>query len=134
MVRSVMEGVIYAVYSIGKLLMEKNPSIEIYATGGFANSPLWLQILADVSNCNVLVSGSAESSAMGAVVVGLESLNLPPLPANKILSVHEPDSSRHEIYQAQFKKFERIYELLKDEFRNDSIPVDKDLPVSVVAL
>jgi len=134
LVRSVMEGVIYSVYSIGKILMEKNPSIEIFATGGFANSPLWLQILADVCNCRVLVSGSVESSAMGAVVVGLESLNLPALPANKILSVHEPDAACHETYQVQFRKFERIYELLKEEFKNDVLPVVKDVPVSVVVL
>ena len=53
---------------------------------------------------------------------------------NKILSVHEPDPSNHQIYHGQFKKFERIYELLKDEFRNDSMPIDKEVPVSVVAL
>jgi len=134
LVRAVMEAVIYGVYSIGKILMEKNPSVEIYATGGFANSPLWLQILADVSNCRVLVSGSVESSAMGAVVAGMESLNLPPFPANKILSVHEPDAARHEIYKLQFKKFERLYELLKDEFKNDSTIVKKDVPVSIEEL
>ncbi|MBS1565619.1 MAG: gluconokinase, partial [Bacteroidetes bacterium] len=70
LIRAVMEGVIYAVCSIGRVLMENNDPDVIYANGGFAQSPLWLQMLADVSGKKVLVSDAVESSALGSVIVG----------------------------------------------------------------
>ncbi|HEY4147311.1 MAG TPA: gluconokinase, partial [Chitinophagaceae bacterium] len=53
MIRAVLEGIIYGVYSIGRVIMENNDPTEIYAGGGFAQSSLWVQVLADVFNKKV---------------------------------------------------------------------------------
>ena len=45
LIRAAMEAVVYSVYSIGKILMEKRSITEIHATGGFTQSPLWLRDL-----------------------------------------------------------------------------------------
>lgn len=118
-----MEGVIYALYSIAKILLEKRVITEIHATGGFTHSSLWLQMLADMCNIKVLVSGAVESSALGAVMIGMEAMNIEPLPRKKILSFYEPDLLNHEIYLKGFERFERVYESLKDELINDPIPL-----------
>jgi len=76
LIRSAIEGVVYSVYSIGKILMEKRTVTEIHATGGFTQSPLWLQVLCDMFNCTVLVSGAVESSAAGAVKIGMEAMGI----------------------------------------------------------
>lgn len=127
MVRAAMEGVIYNVYSTAKLLMKIMPVKEIYAAGGFAQSTVWLQLLADVFNCKVLVSGSPESSALGAVVVGIKALNLPVKIHPAVIASYEPDQFLHEQYQKQSQKFERLYRLLKYEFVSSAM----SNPVSV---
>jgi gluconokinase len=115
LVRAAMEGVIYNLYSIGRQLQKRTGVKEIYAAGGFAKSSLWLQMLADVFNCRVLVSGSPESSALGAVMVGMKALRLEDKIQPVIVSVHEPIAGNHETYQEQHQKFERIYKALKSE-------------------
>jgi gluconokinase len=123
LIRASMEGVIYSLYSIAKILLEKRVITEIHATGGFTHSPLWLQMLADTCNIKVLVSGAVESSALGAVMIGLEAMEMDALPGKEILSSYEPNLLNHEVYMKGFEKFERIYENLKNEFATESIPL-----------
>jgi gluconokinase len=44
------------------------------ATGGFARSPLWRQMMADIFEREVVVPESVESSCLGAAVLGLYAL------------------------------------------------------------
>lgn len=121
-VRSIMEGIIFGLYSVGKALEETTGPIKvIHANGGFARSPLWVQMLADIFNKKVVISESVESSALGAAIVGMKALGLIndfsevlSLPANEAAFVPNLDS--HHIYKERFATFERLYEKLKDEF------------------
>lgn len=117
LVRACMEGVLYGLYSIGNVLYEKQETDVLYATGGFARSELWLQLLADVFNKKVLVSSGVESSALGAVVVGAEALELEWAMDNTTTTVYHPNAEHHFIYQKSFEKFQRLYEVLKEEMR-----------------
>ncbi len=115
MIRAAIEGVIYSVYSIGKVLMEKRTVTEIHATGGFTQSPFWLQMLCDMFNCTVMVSGAVETSAFGAVKLGMQALGSSNQWLPKTTETYEPDGLQHQIYLRQFEKMERIYETLKKE-------------------
>ena len=116
LVRAAMEGVIFGVYSIGRILAEKNTITELHATGGFVRSPLWLQMLADVFNVKVLTFGEEESAAMGAVVVGMEALGKKNGFCRHSLATYLPDASVHAIYREKVAKFSRLYESVKNEF------------------
>ena len=75
MIRSVLEGVIFNMYTV-LLAMEEiigRPN-RILATGGFARSALWRQMMADIFDQEVVVPESFESSCLGAVVLGLYSI------------------------------------------------------------
>lgn len=121
-VRSIMEGIIFGLYSVAKALEETTGPIKIiHANGGFARSSLWVQILADVFNKKVVISESIESSALGAAIVGMKALGLIEdfsevlsLPAKE--AVFLPNFDNHQIYAERFATFERLYEKLKDEF------------------
>ncbi len=75
MIRAVLEGVLMNLYTI-------LPAVEalvgrthvIKATGGFARSPMWRQMLADVFDREVVVPESIESSCFGAAMLGLYAL------------------------------------------------------------
>jgi len=116
LVRAAMEGVLYSLYSIGRILAVNKDIGELHATGGFARSACWLQMLADIFNGRVLAFGEEESSAMGAVVMGMEATGQEPAFRKQVLAVYEPDPATHKLYREMFGKFERIYELVKNEF------------------
>ena len=70
--RAVLEGISYSLYQIGVSLEETvGPIQRIYASGGFTRSASWLQMMADIFNKKVLVTGEADASAIGAVTDGL---------------------------------------------------------------
>ena len=116
MVRAAMEGVIYCLYSISQPLFEITEIRKIYATGGFARNPLWLQMLADVFNLPVLVSSSIENSAWGAAKTGMKAINISVPKGSSISQTYYPDFKAHKEYAVFFQKFQRIYELVKGEF------------------
>jgi gluconokinase len=75
MIRAVLEGVIFNLYSILPAVESLvGTSTGIKATGGFARSGLWRQMMADVFEREVVVPESFESSCLGAAVLGLYAL------------------------------------------------------------
>jgi gluconokinase len=75
MIRAVLEGVIFNLYSILPALEAVVGHVDVIkATGGFARSGLWRQMMADVFNRTVVVPESFESSCLGAAVLGLYAL------------------------------------------------------------
>jgi gluconokinase len=117
MIRASLEGVVYCLFAISQPLMEKSIINKIFATGGFARNELALQIMADVFNLPVLVCETVENSAWGAVICGMKALGMDSPVINKISHTYFPDASVHPIYKKGFQKFQRLYELLKGEFK-----------------
>ncbi len=115
-VRAAMEAVVNCVYAISDPLLEKRNIRQIYVTGGFAQTDLWVQMLSDVFNLPVKVSETLENAAWGAVKTGMEALGLTPAAEGKVLKIFNPSPDVHPVYQQQFKKFERLYTLLKEAF------------------
>ncbi|WP_435357432.1 gluconokinase [Emticicia sp. SJ17W-69] len=115
--RAVMEGLILNLYSVGKVLMEKFPVDEICASGGFAKSDFWLQLVADIFQKKVVVLDNVEGSAWGAVLIAMKALNIEP---KHTIENNEkaffPNQKNGQTYTVLHAKFERVYEKLKDEF------------------
>nr|MDQ3396069.1 gluconokinase [Bacteroidota bacterium] len=122
MIKAILEGVIYGIYSVAEALESTGEKIEtIYANGGFARSDYWVQILADIFGKKVLVSESVESSAWGAALMGMFALRKKPHLDDQDyfqekLRVFIPDERNHKIYKSTFIIYNRLYEKLKDEF------------------
>jgi gluconokinase len=75
MIRAVLEGVIYSLHSILPAVETLiGPTRTIKATGGFARSGLWRQMMADVFDREVVVPESFESSCLGAAILALYAL------------------------------------------------------------
>ncbi|QQZ09789.1 gluconokinase [Heyndrickxia vini] len=75
LVRAVLEGVMYNLYSVMLALQELiGEPKKIHASGGFVRSKLWCQIMADVFGRPVTIPESYESSCLGAVVLGLYAI------------------------------------------------------------
>jgi gluconokinase len=75
MIRAALEGVIFNLYSILPAVEDLiGPTKTMMATGGFARSALWRQMMADIFEREVEVPQSVESSCLGAAVLGLYAL------------------------------------------------------------
>ncbi|MCM3039497.1 gluconokinase [Paenibacillus motobuensis] len=73
MIRAALEGVIYNLYTVFLALTEcmDGPVTRIQATGGFARSEVWRQMMSDIFESEVVVPLSYESSSLGACILGL---------------------------------------------------------------
>ncbi|WP_342603887.1 gluconokinase [Peribacillus sp. FSL E2-0159] len=73
MIRAALEGVIYNLYTVFLALTEcmEGPVTRIQATGGFARSAVWRQMMSDIFESEVVVPESYESSCLGACILGL---------------------------------------------------------------
>jgi len=77
MVRAVLEGIVYNLYTVLLALEEVlGQPDSILATGGFARSELWRQMLSDVFERPVTIPQAFESSCLGAAVVGMKSIGV----------------------------------------------------------
>ncbi|WP_054709666.1 gluconokinase [Bacillus sp. JCM 19041] len=118
--RAVMEGVIYSVYSIVKGLQESIGDLEIIqASGGFARSDKWVQMLADITGKEIHLPETYHASALGAVLLAKHAIGENDLfSASKQTNnkVFTPNEGNHIRYQEMYNLYERIYQKLEDEF------------------
>ncbi|MCZ2492517.1 gluconokinase [Dellaglioa carnosa] len=126
MARAVLEGIVFNLDMVMLALTEVSGSpTRIQATGGFAQSSLWRQLLADIFEQEVTIPESFESSCLGAAVLGMESLHLiADLSAveNMIGSthVHQPQKENFEVYRELLPIFVRLSRSLSSEYKNIS--------------
>jgi gluconokinase len=121
-IRSVLEGVLFAVYSITLALQDLAGTIqEIRASGGFARSAPWRQMTADIFGFKVLVPQVYEGSAFGAAVLGMYAVQaISQLEdVKKLIQVaehHSPNLDLSPTYQHLFSVYERVYGDVVNEF------------------
>ncbi|WP_301171441.1 gluconokinase [Brevibacillus nitrificans] len=122
-IRAVLEGILFSVYSIGIALRDlSGGATEIRASGGFARSRQWRQIMSDMFGYEVLIPESHESSSYGAALLAMHALGA----LNDLHDVknmihishrHEPNLERSSTYLQLFYIYERVYYNLLEEYK-----------------
>jgi gluconokinase len=118
--RAAMEGVSFALLDILESVEEfTGPVSNIYASGGFIRSQKWLQLLADVMGRKISVTLAQDSSAAGAVILGMKALGIIARYEDaagffSIKDTFEPATANREVYRENYKVYSRLYEKLKD--------------------
>ncbi|BDZ30454.1 gluconokinase [Lactiplantibacillus sp. WILCCON 0030] len=123
MARAAMEGIIFNLAHVAKMVQAlTGPFTNLQATGGFARSTTWRQILADIFDTTVTVPASTEGSSLGAAVLGFESLGL----ITNLAEVHHlvgnttsqvPNPTNVQTYQALFPIYEQLAEAYQPIFK-----------------
>jgi gluconokinase len=124
LVRAVLEGIVFNLLLVLQALQDFTGEVtRIQATGGFARSHLWRQMMADIFEREVTVPEQYESSCLGAVVLGLYALNV--IPSLNIVSEmigetyrHQPIAANVEVYRKIFPIYGRVLENLKGEYES----------------
>ena len=117
--RSVMEGISFEMLDIVKA--EQAAGIDINSirlTGGAAKSPLWSQMLADMSNCPILILEASESGCLGAAMyagVGVGAYNDVHDASQRAVNLkaeYRPNTDNFEAYEKAYEKVAKVYEAL----------------------
>ena len=122
-VRATIEGILYAIYSIGKTLQEHRNIKSLSANGTFASYPFWTQMMADIFNIPVHIkqgSGS-DSVAFGSFLLSATEIGIYKNLDEAAKTVKLPDSftpnkQHHQVHMKNYAIFERLSVKLFDEF------------------
>lgn len=132
LVRAVMEGVTFGLRQIYDLICLFNPDIhpvELITSGGASNSPLWLQIQADIFDLPVKkIKDGAAGGAFGAAVIagvgcGIWDSMKTATSGLVVDCVVNPDKDVH-LYSEIYSVYNGLYGQLKGNFKKIS-DIDK---------
>ncbi|MDL2213999.1 xylulokinase [Clostridia bacterium OttesenSCG-928-O13] len=117
MARSVMEGVSFALYQCMEVYQDLGLTAQsVVASGGGAQSPLWLQIQADVYGLPLQVATNQEQAALGAAIAAGVGAGVFASIEEGCASVVryrpgivEPSEHNHKIYLEYYSLFKDAY-------------------------
>jgi gluconokinase len=122
LVRAALEGVCHQLALVLASMRDAGNEVrEIRATGGFARSALWRQILADALGMPVGFPAGHEGSAFGAALLAMQALGLVESldvagDLVRIDDVVEPDRAAAEVYADALPTFASLYDALEPAF------------------
>ena len=123
LVRAALEGVCLQLALVLQAMRDAGVEVrEIRATGGFARSRLWRQMLTDVLAMEVGFPEEGEGSSFGAALLGMQALGLIESveAAHDLVRIEErlrPDPSAAATYQALLPLFASLYDALRPAFQ-----------------
>ncbi|MFQ4141636.1 xylulokinase [Chlorogloeopsis sp. ULAP02] len=115
--RAVLEGVAFSLRAALEVISVITPVHQLLATGGGARSTIWLQILADILQTELIAPKAEEGAAYGAAILAMVGVGAYPnlAAAFKMLpqdsNVVQPQANP--VYEAGFERFKLLYDALK---------------------
>jgi gluconokinase len=120
--RAALEGICYAMAHVHELLAASPGGIgEVRASGGFARSEFWLQLMADVMGQPLARPQVTEGSALGAAILAMKAAGaIATLAAAKdfiaVEKIFDPDRRQTAFHRERFEFFKDLYARLEPEF------------------
>jgi gluconokinase len=122
LVRAGLEGVCLQLALVLEAMVDTGLQVrEVRGTGGFARSPVWRQLLADVLGHTIGYPRSPQGSALGAAVIGMRALGwvdtldvaagMAP-----VVECDDPDPDTAELYARLLPLFGSLYDALAPFF------------------
>ena len=93
------------------------PIERIHISGGFINSPVWVQMLADITQKQLVTVQQEDASALGAIFLADDALGLNKLgkyPTDQNQLNISPNNNNAVVYDARFLIFKKLYQDLKE--------------------
>jgi len=119
--RATIEGILYEIYSVGKMINEHRHISALSVNGSFATIPLCAQIIADMFNKTVYVTKNANSVGIGAFLLAATEMGIfksldDAAGQTEIAHTYSPTEKHHRVYAGFFEIFESLSHKLGDEF------------------
>ena len=118
--RAILEGLCFEMqYNLEKLGEGQVNPTRLYACGGGAKSPVWLQIKADVWGREIVPVKTDETGALGSAILGFAAVtgaeSICKLAENFVChgEVVQPNAERHAYYKKQYETYKKFREFAK---------------------
>ena len=116
--RAGLEGICLALNDVLQTLEKSSAPIrQLNISGGFITSPLWTQMLADITGKTLAIVQQEDASAMGAIYLAMDALDIKPINAQQLVNNElniVPDQLNTKTYQHNFVIFKKLYQDLKE--------------------
>lgn len=118
--RAVLEGVTFEMRYNQEKLEQNGVKLErLYACGGGAKSPAWLQIKADILGCDIIPVKCDETGAMGSAILGIAAVTgeSPFAVAKRFWKYGEtihPIPEHKRIYDDKYVQYRALRQIYKD--------------------
>lgn len=119
--RATIEGILFEIYSIGKLLHTHRKIDNLYVNGTYATLPLWSQIISDMFGKQVNINDNYDSANVGAAMLALTEMGIfgsleEAAKTSHSSKIYLPNQVNHQKYQKFYSVFERLSHKLAAEF------------------
>jgi gluconokinase len=114
--RAGLEGICFALRQVVEMLETSTaPLHEVHVSGGFTQSPEWVQLLANVLGKTLTVHEAADASAFGGALMAMKAAGWTNgyLASNTSKRSFSPDSSCYEAYERSYQIFKQVYQAVK---------------------
>ncbi|MBQ4641611.1 MAG: hypothetical protein IJB47_03250 [Oscillospiraceae bacterium] len=118
--RAILEGLCFEMqYNLERLSGCGIHPTRLYACGGGAQSPVWLQIKADVWGLEIIPVKTKETGALGCAIMGFAAMTKADSVCNLATQFTQhgqtilPNPEHHKHYQKQYEKYCKFRELVK---------------------
>jgi gluconokinase len=120
-IRATIEGILYEIYSIGKMLTEHRNISSLSVNGSFATIPFCAQMISDMFNKPVNVTKNANSVSIGAFLLAATEMGIfksldDAASQIEIGERYSPTENYNKTYMKYFEIFESLSHKLGDEF------------------
>ena len=116
--KAVLEGICFAIKDVLEAVQQNSRPIEqVNVSGGFLQSAVWVQTLADVTGKTLTVAQAGDASAVGAAFMAIKASELAPgypNPAPAHSQSFIPNPANADIYRKIFKIYKQLYTDLKE--------------------
>lgn len=123
MIRAIMEGTAYALRTILEAFPEDVFQKDIIlGTGGGYRSKIWSQIKSDVLEKKICVRQmNFDAAVLGDAYIAMEAIGNKrfEVPFEKMKKIYEPQRENLEVYEKQYRRFCRLYEVTKELFTEE---------------
>jgi gluconokinase len=114
--KAVLEGICYALKDVLAAVQQNVKLIkQINISGGFVQSAVWVQVLADITGKNLAIVQTGDASATGAAFMAMKAADLvgeypAPAPSGQVF---KPDPANAAVYDRNFMMYRQLYASLK---------------------
>jgi gluconokinase len=115
--RAGLEGICFALNDVIESLEKSSLIEQIHISGGFISSPVWVQILADITQKKLIAIQQEDASALGAIFLADKALGINKLgnrPSDNDEVSILPNKSNKKVYMNRFSVFKKLYQDLKE--------------------
>ena len=115
LLQATYESVLFSLMHHLNRMLQRFPNTQILRiTGGPTKSPIWLQMLADLTGMTLEVPNIEETGCLGAAMMAMEAKGeTPPELLQQAMRQVKPNPDHFEAYQKKYQRYQRLISALK---------------------